>query len=572
MKQIAFDHFCACYVRHDVDDMIGRVDEYVQVIGTSDYFIAHDRDEYENLLRREIEDIPMDCVVKASFLTAAAYVPDIYIVNGELELRIPYQTQIAYDNLRFSMTLASDGSDYRIISIQTAVKRSDSFIQKCDNLKLQHVAQEVDDENRRDILTGLYTLDAFKEEVARCMQEDESDARYAMLCTDVSHYERVNNLYGLKRADQILVELAALLTTSSQNVKVCGRSVADHFILLVTYHDVSSLKHFLGNLCSAFEMRISERYSEARPRLGIGVYLIDDRTEDVGRMVECANVARKSLRVQKKERVAFYDVRIFKRMERVKRIEHSMTRALAEGEFCTFFQPKYDLITEKIVGAEALCRWIRPDGTMLYPDEFIPVFEQNGFIVNLDFYMLNETCRMLQRRLKDDRFCVPVSINQSRVLLGDEEYVQKIASVLRRYKTPAQYIELELTERIFKDNLSDIGRTMGNLKNIGIRWSIDDFGTGYSSLNLLKELPVDIIKLDKSFLDETENSETSRAIIRKTVELTQELNKKVVCEGVETKSQADYLRGIRCDVAQGYLYAKPMPMEEFEQLLDKEMY
>lgn len=572
MKQIAFDHFCAYYVRHDVADMIGRVDEHVQVIGSSEYFIAHNREEYEDLLRRGIEDIPMDCVVKASFLTAASYVPGIYIVNGELELRIPYQTQIAYDNLRFSMTLAPAGSDYRIISIQAAVKRSDSFIQKYDHLKLQHVAEEADDENRRDILTGLYTLDAFKEEVSHCMKADESSVRYAMLCTDVSHYERVNNLYGLKRADQILVELAALLTTSSQNVKLCGRSVADHFILLVTYHDVSSLKHFLGNLSSAFEMRISEHYSEARPRLGIGVYLIDDRTEDVGRMVECANVARKSLRVQKKERVAFYDVRIFKRMEKVKRIEHSMTRALAEGEFCTFFQPKYDLITEKIVGAEALCRWIRPDGTRVYPDEFIPVFEKNGFIVNLDFYMLNETCRMLQRRLKENRFCVPVSINQSRVLLGDEEYVQKIAAVLRRYKTPAQYIELELTERIFKDNLSDIGRTMGNLKNIGIRWSIDDFGTGYSSLNLLKELPVDIIKLDKSFLDETENSETSRAIIRKTVELTQELNKKVVCEGVETKSQADYLRGIRCDVAQGYLYAKPMPMEEFEQLLDKEMH
>ena len=141
MKQIAFDHFCACYVRHDVADMIERVDEHVQVIGTSDYFIAHDRDEYDNLLRREIEDIPMDCVVKASFLTAAAYVPDIYIVNGELELRIPYQTQIAYDNLRFSMTLVPGDSDYRIISIQAAMKRSDSFMQKCDNLQLQHVAE-----------------------------------------------------------------------------------------------------------------------------------------------------------------------------------------------------------------------------------------------------------------------------------------------------------------------------------------------------------------------------------------------------------------------------------------------
>ena len=126
--------------------------------------------------------------------------------------------------------------------------------------------------------------------------------------------------------------------------------------------------------------------------------------------------------------------------------------------------------------------------------------------------------------------------------------------------------------KIFRDDLTDLAKMMGELRNLGVRWSIDDFGTGYSSLNLLKELPVDIIKIDKSFLDETESSETSKIIIRKTVELTQELDKTVVCEGVETENQADYLRGIRCDMAQGYLYAKPMPMEEFEKLLDKEIY
>ena len=155
--------------------------------------------------------------------------------------------------------------------------------------------------------------------------------------------------------------------------------------------------------------------------------------------------------------------------------------------------------------------------------------------------------------------------------MQEKEYVSKVAGVLVKHNIPPQYIELELTERIFRDDLTELADMMGELRKLGVHWSIDDFGTGYSSLNLLKELPVDIIKIDKSFLDETESSETSKIIIRKTVELTQELDKTVVCEGVETENQADYLRGIRCDMAQGFLYAKPMPMEQFEELLNKEM-
>lgn len=224
------------------------------------------------------------------------------------------------------------------------------------------------------------------------------------------------------------------------------------------------------------------------------------------------------------------------------------------------------------MGAEVLVRWINADGSMIYPDDFIPIFEQNGFIIELDFFILEEVCKMINRRLHEQKPCVPISINQSRVLLQNRDYAQKVAGVLAQYNTPPQYIELELTERIFRDDLKNLADVMSKLKELGISWSIDDFGTGYSSLNLLKELPVDIIKIDKSFLDETESSETSKIIIRKTVELTQELDMTVVCEGVETENQADYLRGIRCDVAQGYLYARPMPMDDFETLLDKEMY
>ncbi len=184
---------------------------------------------------------------------------------------------------------------------------------------------------------------------------------------------------------------------------------------------------------------------------------------------------------------------------------------------------------------------------------------------------------MLRRRLINNKICFPISINQSRVLLNSETYTTDVAMVLNSHDTPPDLIELELTERIFSDSLDEMAKMMSVLKDLGIRWSIDDFGTGYSSLNLLKKLQREMgltyifITHDLSVVNyfaETETSNVSKIIIRKTVELTQELDKMVVCEGVETEEQASYLKAIHCDLAQGYLYSKPMPMEEFERLMD----
>ncbi len=339
----------------------------------------------------------------------------------------------------------------------------------------------------------------------------------------------------------------------------------------MTYQDRQALRKKLQELCDSFGRTIKNRYPEASPRLGIGVYEIRDKKEEIENIVEHANVARKGLRLGSSSSIVFYDDHLTRGIDRVREIESRMENALANGEFKVYFQPKYNLDTGSIAGAEALCRWIPDDGKAIYPDEFIPVFEENGFIMKLDYYMLNKVCEMIQKRQREGKENVRVSVNQSRVLLNDEQYQDKVAAVLARHGSPGQFIELELTEMIFQDDLTEFANIMDQIRGLGIKWSIDDFGTGYSSLNLLKELPVDIIKIDKSFLDEAETSETSKIIIRKTVELTQELDKHVLCEGVETESQAEYLREISCDMAQGYLYARPMPMDQFEDMLDKEM-
>ncbi len=572
VKQIALAHFYAYYVRHDMADTLAYVGENVQWIGSKEYYIAHNRLEFENLLTKELDKVPYECMMKVIEVNAMSIAPDCYNVTGELELRLPYHDNIYYATLRFSMMILCGGKQFEIVSIHTSTTGESVLIEETENLsrKAKNMAKDIRKQEKYDTVTGLLHLDAFKSQVRSWLDEPLPGKLYALICTDISNFEKVNNLYGLQKADMLLADTATLLTTCSQNVLLCCRSVADHFLILVSYENLVSLEQLLKSLCRKFDEIIGKRYADAYPQLGAGVYLITDMHEKVQRMVEFANVARKSLRLQKKSRIAVYDAKVYTQMERVGKIERSMKEAMQKREFKAFLQPKYNLETGKIVGAEALVRWIHPDGSMVYPDEFIPVFEKNGFIVELDFFILAEICQMLRRRIDQKQMCVPVSINQSRVLLQDKDYVGKVAGILARYNTPPRYIELELTERIFRDDLTDLAEMMGKLRDLGVRWSIDDFGTGYSSLNLLKELPVDIIKIDKSFLDETESSETSKIIIRKTVELTQELDKTVVCEGVETENQADYLRGIRCDMAQGYLYAKPMPMEEFENLLNKE--
>lgn len=572
LKEIVLSHFYSFYAHQNIEGTLKHVSQNVNWIGSKEHFYAHDKDEYERLLRKELETIPENCVLKTEKIKTVIINPECYEVSGMLELKLPFLDQIAYSKLRFSMVIIRKEDDYQITMIHTS-GCSESRISAGETREVPDrlFSGEKNERSQRDSLTGLYLLEHFKEIVKQILDGSEEQEQFVMLCTDVTNFERVNNLYGLKQADQILLELAGLFRMSGNRMKCACRSIADHILVLTTYKNKKELKKRLQNLCDAFGKIVKDKYQEASPRLGVGVYEIKNKQEEIEDIVEHANVARKGLRLSASSAIVFYDDHLTQGIDRTREIESRMESALVNGEFKVYLQPKYNLESGRIAGAEALCRWIPDDGMAIYPDEFIPVFEENGFISKLDYYMLNQVCEMIQKRQSEGKGNVRVSVNQSRVLLSDEQYQHKVAEVLQRYGCLGQYIELELTERIFQDDLSEFARIMDQVRKLGIQWSIDDFGTGYSSLNLLKELPVDIIKIDKSFLDEAETSEASKIIIRKTVELTQALDKYVVCEGVETESQADYLREISCDMAQGYLYARPMPMDQFENMLDKEM-
>lgn len=247
-------------------------------------------------------------------------------------------------------------------------------------------------------------------------------------------------------------------------------------------------------------------------------------------------------------------------------IESIMYSALDNSEFKLYIQGKYNAKTKEINGGEALVRWINKEKGIIYPDKFIDIFEKNGFIIKLDIYMLNEVCKSLRYWIDSRLRVIPISVNISRLHLNNVGFlIDNMKKIMSMYKISSDLIELEITESLIFNESIDIVDSLLKIKSLGVKLSLDDFGSGYSSLNMLNELPIDIIKLDGVFLGKNELSEKSKIVIKNIVRMAKELNLKVVAEGVEIKEQSDFLEEIGCDLLQGYLYRKPISVEEFEK-------
>jgi EAL domain-containing protein (putative c-di-GMP-specific phosphodiesterase class I) len=240
--------------------------------------------------------------------------------------------------------------------------------------------------------------------------------------------------------------------------------------------------------------------------------------------------------------------------------------ALENHEFEVYYQPKYNMEENSIIGAEALIRWNDPVHGIRMPSDFIPIFEKNGFIIQIDFFVLEEVCKFLRSRIDAGEKVVPISVNQSRVHLSEKHYVQRLGEIIRKYSIPDGLIELELTETAISE-IDDVENILNQANALNYRISIDDFGTGYSSLTMLNRVPLDAIKIDRNFLIESNNSKKTREIIRLVVEMAHALGIQVVCEGVEKQDQADFLMSIGCRFGQGFLFSKPIPINDFMRIL-----
>ena len=269
----------------------------------------------------------------------------------------------------------------------------------------------------------------------------------------------------------------------------------------------------------------------------------------------------------------FFDTELHKQEELENYIESHMHSALENGEFKMFLQPKKDLRSGSLNGAEALVRWQTESGKMIFPDQFIPLFESNGFCTSLDLYMVEQACRQIRTWLNSGIEPVPISVNQSKLLFFEGDYVQKLTAILTRYQVPAHFIILEILEGLALANLDELNEKISQLQELGFRVSLDDFGSGYSSLNILGNLKIDEVKLDRDFLMNAadQNQNRVRLIMEEIIHIAGRLGISTLAEGVETPKDEQFIRSIGCDTGQGYLYSRPLSAEDFDEKYMKHM-
>ena len=420
---------------------------------------------------------------------------------------------------------------------------------------------EMDDE-RLDRLTGILSRDAFFHAVRRFLDENAEEKCLLVTC-DVDRFKIVNDVYGTKVGDSILIQLGAVFFRETLGKGVCGRLRADVFAFCMREEDfdLESLlqnERFLSdNLGLSYNLVIHN-----------GIYPITDPSVEVSVMCDRANLARSTIKGDYRKRYAYYDEPMRAAIIAEQEILNDMEAALESGAFVLYLQPIYSLNFEKPVSAEALVRWQHPEKGLIEPGKFITLFEHNRFITNLDHYMWEMTCRYLADRRKRGLANIPISVNVSRINLFQPDLADELLRLLKKYDLPTSLLRLEITETAYMDNPEQLITASDNLRRAGFKIMVDDFGSGYSSLHMLKDIPLDILKLDMRFLTDIEPSSRGAAILLGVIRIAQNLGMVTVAEGVESMFQLEFLRAAGCDNIQGFYYAKPVPIDEFEAFLD----
>ena len=419
-----------------------------------------------------------------------------------------------------------------------------------------------------DQLTGIPSKAKHKMDAQELI--DKQETRYAYVTFDIDNFKYINEMFGYEYGNRILIHIAKVLQHCVKGNELYARISSDNFAMLL--EDAGTEKELTDRIDELFKQVIE--YREPEEELNVctmsfscGVYRIEGKT-DINVVRANANLARIESKKRVLDQIVYFDEKMKSRRVEEKELEYEAEEALVNKEFLVYFQPKYEAKTEKIIGAEALVRWNHPVRGMLSPGLFVPVFEANGFITEIDLYVLNQVCELIAAWLEAGIPPICISVNLSRIHLYERDLVSRLTEVVRRHKVPPEYIEFELTESAFYEETENLLRIMSEIKEAGFRLSMDDFGSGYSSLNLLRRLPVDVLKLDREFFEEREEEDKARGkrIVMHVISMAKDLEMEVLAEGVETSDQKEFLKDAKCDMIQGYYFARPMPMREFELL------
>lgn len=436
-------------------------------------------------------------------------------------------------------------------------------------LKLEHTNRDLSDKAGRDPLTGAYTAERFKS-VAQTFLDHDLSLRYAVFYVDFTDFKYINDVFGYACGDGILRQYAACIQDDLSKDETFGRINADNFAILRRYRD----KEELLERQKAVDRRITEYMTSSFDKQSLsvccGVCCVEDVVENlkIEGLMDRANFARKTVKNGTYDRYRFYDESIRRQLFLEKHIESSMADALRDREFVVYYQPKVSLHTGQIACAEALVRWQKPDGTLVRPDEFIPVFEKNYTITLLDRYVFETVCAFLRDRLDAGRPVQPVAVNVSRLQFYHADFIPTYAAIREKYAVPASLLEIEFTETILIDNWALVAKIVGDLQQLGFTCAIDDFGKGYSSLSAMKNLNIDVLKIDAMFFQDLSWFEKDRKLVKGIVDLVRQFGITTVAEGIEHMEQVEFLRGIQCDMIQGYVFHRPMPEGQYGALLD----
>ena len=416
-----------------------------------------------------------------------------------------------------------------------------------------------------DPLTNLFNRHAFIQN-ARLMLDENPLTEFSLMNLNIGSFKVVNDLLGRDVGDKVLQTIAEAIRETFTGKGVFARLFSDNFIVLTSYSERGVHPQTFLN---AVQKAVADSGLISHEiQYYIGVYKVIGRDMSIENMADRAAIACRSINGSFQEHIAYYDEKMRLSMIEEQEICDESRRALENAEFCVYYQPVYGIKAKRFVSAEALVRWKHPTKGMISPGKFVPVFEKNGFIAELDLYVLEQVCKYMKRREEMGLPKFPISVNISRMSLYDPNLFETINRITDTYNIDPQYFRIEITESAYNDNPAQLLETIGKLREKCYPVLMDDFGSGYSSLNTLKDIPIDILKLDMKFMQGFEKNGKVGTIVTSVSRMAKWLNIPMLAEGVETKEQFDFLVSVGCAYIQGYYFSRPVPEEEFTKLID----
>lgn len=444
----------------------------------------------------------------------------------------------------------------------------------CGYNRIENCVHYVKDENFRismiDIRSGIPNYNAYLNFTERLLNEGKL-AEYSTIYFNINNFKFINQKFGFRQGDAALREYCAAVAEMATAEELVALVGGNNFVGVIRRERLELILKALEAVpvsCIKEPITGKKVFISAR----VAIYMPDGTDTSPQMIMEKLSTTYDEINREQNQTVRYYDEKIRKRKIREDLIMHAIAPALEAGEFEVYYQPKVSMKTRKITGAEALIRW-NHDGKVVSPGEFIPICEKTGQVQKLDFYVLETVCRHIKEWLERGIEVVTVSVNFSKHHFVEDTVAEHINRVAEKWGIPKQHLEIEFTETAYIEGSRNLSSSINKLHGYGISASMDDFGTGYSSLSMLQNMSFDTLKLDKSFLDNgTVDENRSRVVIGNIIRMAKELDMSIVSEGIETEMELEYMKGMNCDIAQGYLFDKPLTHDEFEKRLLQTVY